>query len=193
MSSILYYSNYCQHSKSILNVLGKSQISQQIHYICIDRRVNKNNKMFIVLENGQEILLPPLITKVPSLLLLNQSHKVIHGNEILQHLNPVETEIKQVATNNNMEPNSYSLGVDSGSLFGVSSDNYSFLDMTSDELSAKGNGGLRQMYNYSNINTDDKIETPKDDYEPDKIKELNMDELHRNRESDIKQTQYVNK
>ena len=38
-------------------------------------------------------------------------------------------------------------------------------------LSAKGNGGLRQMYNYATINHNDKIETPPDDYVPDKVNE----------------------
>jgi hypothetical protein len=44
----------------------------------------------------------------------------------------------------------------------VSSDQYSFLDMDSDSLSAKGNGGLRQMHNYVDLNYNDKISTPED-------------------------------
>ena len=34
----------------------------------------------------------------------------------------------------------------------IMSDNYSFLDQTSDDLSAKGDGGMRQLYNYATIN-----------------------------------------
>ena len=47
------------------------------------------------------------------------------------------------------EPDAF--GFDSLGSYGVSSDAFSFLDMNSDDLSAKGNGGLRQMYNYSSI------------------------------------------
>ena len=54
MSSNLYYSNYCQHSKKILNILGKSNISESIHFINIDNRFSKNNETFVKLENGQE-------------------------------------------------------------------------------------------------------------------------------------------
>ena len=115
MSCILYYSNYCEHSKNILNVLGKSKVLENIHFICIDNRTSKNGQMYIRLENGQEIVLPNIIVKVPSLLLLN-NNKVICGNgDILAHINPVEEQITKVATQNNMEPSSYSMGVDSGS------------------------------------------------------------------------------
>jgi hypothetical protein len=34
---------------------------------------------------------------------------------------------------------------------GVASDTYSFWDQSSEEMLAKGNGGMRQMYNYSTI------------------------------------------
>ena len=186
MSSILYYSNYCQHSKKILNILGKSNISESIHFINIDNRFSKNNETFVKLENGQELLLPSAIVKVPALLLINKNHQVLFGNDILQHLNPVEKQITQVATNNNMEPNCYSLATDCGSGFGVTSDNFSFLDMTSDDLSAKGDGGTRQMYSYSSIYNDSKIETPDDDYKPDKINESDLEKYQRNRDIEIK-------
>ena len=67
--------------------------------------------------------------------------------------------------------------------FGVSSDNYSFWDQDSEELLAKGNGGNRQMYNYATAEFDGKIETPVDDYSPDKIDEnahKNMEEQRNN-------------
>jgi hypothetical protein len=44
--------------------------------------------------------------------------------------------------------------------FGVMSDNYSFLDQSSDDLSAKGSGGLRQLYNYATIDFNQTIECP---------------------------------
>ena len=52
-----------------------------------------------------------------------------------------------------MEPMAFSLGGGGG--FGdVVSDQYSFLDQNAEEMSAKeGNGGMRQMHNYVDINT----------------------------------------
>jgi hypothetical protein len=63
------------------------------------------------------------------------------------------------------------------------SDNYSFLDQNSDELSAKGSGGLRQLYSYATIEHSDSIETPPDDYVPDKVGEVNIKNLEQQRNS----------
>ena len=42
----------------------------------------------LILEN-QEVILPPTITKVPALLLLDRGYEVLFGNQILQHLQPI--------------------------------------------------------------------------------------------------------
>ena len=76
--------------------------------------------------------------------------------------------------------------------FGVASDNYSFLDQSADELSAKGNGGMRQLYNYATIDLVDKIETPPDNYTPDKVGSVSLEQLQQKRNSDILQTQSAN-
>ena len=81
------------------------------------------------------------------------------------------------------EPGSFSLN---NNMSGIVSDVYSFLDQSTDELSAKGNGGLRQLYNYSTINQIDRIETPPDEYVPDKIGEVNI----KNIESERNQLNY---
>ena len=44
MSKILYYSNYCENCKKLLQNLAKSQEKKDIHFICIDQRIQKNNK-----------------------------------------------------------------------------------------------------------------------------------------------------
>ena len=51
----------------------------------------------------------------------------------------------------------FSLG---GGNFGILSDQYSYLDMDADALSAKGDGGVRQMHNYVTINHQDRLNTP---------------------------------
>jgi hypothetical protein len=94
----------------------------------------------------------------------------------------MENEMKQVATNNNGEPAPFSLTSDFMG-HGVASDTYSFWDQTSDELLAKGNGGMRQMYNYSTIDYSNtaRIETPPDNYTPDKVGQVSLEQLQKNR------------
>jgi hypothetical protein len=150
MSCILYYSKYCEVSKKYLQLLSKSDIQKDIHFICIDKRIkDSNNKTYIILENGQKIILPENITKVPALLLLNQGYQVLYGEQIIQYLKPKQQqEIKQ-ATQNNMEPMAFSLSGGGN----IVSDQYSFLDQNAEDLKADGNGGMRQMHNYVDLNT----------------------------------------
>ena len=57
-----------------------------------------------------------------------------------------------------------------------------------DDLNAKGSGGLRQMHNYVDLNTNMSIETPSDDYKPNTIGNSNEDNLEniiKSREADI--------
>ena len=154
MSSILYYSKYCEVSKKYLQMLSKSNIQKDVHFICIDKRVkDSNNKTYIILDNGQKIILPENVTRVPALLLLNQGYNVLYGDQILQHLKPrQEVEVRQ-ATQNNMEPMAFSFGGGGGGFGDIVSDQYSFLDQAPEDLEAKGNGGMRQMHNYVDLNT----------------------------------------
>jgi hypothetical protein len=152
MSCILYYSKYCDVCKKYLQQLSKTDQQNDIHFICIDKRVKEGNKTFIILENGQKIVLPENITRVPALLLLNQGYTVLYGEQILQHLKPRQEAAVRQATQNNMEPMAFSFGGGGG--FGdIVSDTYSFLDQGAEELEAKGNGGMRQMHNYVDLNT----------------------------------------
>ena len=161
MSSIIYYSNFCEHSKKLLQGLSKSQVCKDIHFICIDNRIRENGKMYLQLQNGQKIIMPETVTKVPALLLLNQNYRVLYGEEINNFFRPREEVITKQVTNNNLEPTSFSLG--GGGLFGgVVSDQYSFLDMDSDSLTAKGDGGIRQMHNYVTLDYVDNLSAHED-------------------------------
>jgi hypothetical protein len=150
MSSVLYYSNYCDACKKYITILSKSSVKDGIHFICIDKRVKENNKTFILLENGQKILLPSNVTRVPALLLLTEGYKVLYGEQILNHLRPQQEASVRVATQNNMEPTAYSFSSSGG---GVMSDTYSFWDQPDEELKTTGSGGMRQMHNYVDVNT----------------------------------------
>jgi hypothetical protein len=200
MSSILYYSNFCEPSKKLLQTVSKTQNVNNIHFVCIDKRVkDANGKVFIVLQTGQKLLMPENVTRVPALLLLNQNYKVIYGDEIYRHLKPqVAQEIRQ-ATQNNMEPTNFQDGFGTFGGFsggGIISDNYSFLDQSDGDLSVKGNGGLRQMHNYVTLNESNNlnIKLPQDDfdYKTDKIKEgeMSVEALQRRREEELTNINY---
>lgn len=157
MSTILYYSNYCKSSSKVLQILSKHDLSNSVHFICIDGRVNKNGNMYAILPNGQEMLIPKNIKAVPSLLILNQQYNVISGvdNIINFFQRGIEQKVKHATQNNNVP---ISTSADDGySAFGgfcsgIVSDYFSFLDQDDNEMSAKGNGGLRQMHNYARPN-----------------------------------------
>jgi len=186
MSSILYYSNFCEHSKKLLQTLSKTQSSKDIHFICIDKRTKgPDNKIYLVLESGQKIVMPENVTKVPALLLLNNNYQVLYGDNIYNHLKPAQEVITRQATSNNMEPMAFSLG---GGC--IASDQYSFLDMDSDALNTKGDGGMRQMHNYVPLNYSDTISTPTDEHDYKQSRsaggqEMTIEKLQQMREQEI--------
>jgi hypothetical protein len=186
MSSILYYSNFCEHSKKILQHVSKLNLGNDNHFICIDKRVKEDDgKVYIILANGQRIIMPENVTKVPALLLLKQGFKVLYGDSIYDHFKSQVKESVKVATQNNMEPMAFAFGGFGGC--GIVSDNYSFIDMDSDSLGTKGNGGVRQMHSYVSLDesNNQKIKTPTDDndYKSSKSKdgELTIDQLQQKR------------
>lgn len=129
-------------------------IQKEIHFICIDKRTkDPNGKTYVILDNGQQIILPDNINRVPALLLLNDNYRILYGEYIIEYLKPKQTmEIKQ-STLNNMEPMAFSFGGNNNGFNDVVSDQFSFLDQSSDDLEAKGNGGMRQLHNYVDLNT----------------------------------------
>jgi hypothetical protein len=191
MSSILYYSNFCDKSKSLLQRLAKSKIKEGIHYMCIDKRVKgENGAWYIVMEDGQQIILPPHVNRVPALLLLNQNHAVLYGDQITNHLKPMDVQQNNVATGFNGEPSPFSTGSEFMGGFGVISDNYSFLDQSSDDLSAKGSGGLRQLYNYATIDFNQTIECPAIEEKQARIgPDVTLEKLEKERNAQIMQSQ----
>ena len=191
MSSILYYSNFCDKSKSLLQRLAKSKIKEGIHYMCIDTRVKgENGAWYIVMEDGQQIILPPHVNRVPALLLLNQNHAVLYGDQITNHLKPLDAQQNNVATGFNGEPSPFSTSSEFMGSFGVTSDNYSFLDQSSEDLSAKGSGGLRQLYNYATIDFNQTIECPAIEEKQARIgPDVTLEKLEKERNAQIMQSQ----
>ena len=191
MSTILYYSNYCNNSTKLLQTLSKSNIKNEIHFICIDKRSKENNKTFISLEDGTKIIMPDIITRVPALFLLKDGYKVIYGEDILKYFKPAaqEVNVRQIAQNN-IEPSAFSFH--SSGFSDIISDKYSFVDMDPDALTALGNGGMRQMHSYVdlNMNNQDKFECPEDEFSYKKSNKMTegvtIEQLQQKRESELK-------
>ena len=177
MSEVLYYSKSFNNYNKLIEKISRSKIKERMHFICIDNRKMKQNRVFIILENGQEIMLPPSIDKVPALLVIN-NNQAIFGDDIYNYLKPDETLINNISTNYQGEPDCFSFGSCGPSIV---SDNYSFLDQPSDSLLAKGDGGMRQLYSYATINYNHQINTPPDDYSPDTIGNVTLDKLQNER------------
>lgn len=188
MSTILYYSNFCEHSKKLLQTLSKTQVSKDMHFICIDKRVkDEKGKLHIVLENGQQIIMPENVVKVPALLLVKQNFQVLYGDSIYAYLKPKQEVITKQATQNNMEPMAFSLGGGGGS-FGIASDQYSFLDMEPEQMNTKGDGGLKQMHQYVRLDHVDTISTPTDEQDKQQGRAaggLTLEQYQKQRDQDI--------
>ena len=124
-----------------------------------------------------------MINCVPTLCLM-PNYEILSGSKIVNYFKPIHENINQERDSINMEPNPYCLEKETIGSYGVSSDSFSFYDSSQDELSASGNGGTRQMYNYASIqnNTNDNgtIVTPMDEGREKKIN-ISLEQLQQQR------------
>lgn len=185
---ILYYSNYCKHSQSVLQTLVKSNLSKKVSFICIDKRRldPATNQMKIILENGSQVILPPNIKSVPCLLLVNKNFQTILGSDIVKHFHKDIKANNNTAQRGNGEPSGFHLGISSGGT-NIMSEQYTNYNLSPDELSAKGNSGNRDLHNYVSVDNDlQLIQTPPDDYKPDKISsDVTLDSLQQQRMDEV--------
>jgi len=187
---IFYYSNYCKHSQKVLQFLVKGNLTKQISCICIDKRMRdpNTNQIKIVLENGQSVLMPPNIYSVPALLLVNKNYQLVLGDDIVHHYEPKIKEQLSSANFGNGEPMAYAINNMNGSGgSNIVSEQFTFYNMTPEELSAKGRGGQRQMYNYTSVSQSNQfIQTPPDTYRPDKLGSgVTIDKLQQQRNAEV--------
>jgi hypothetical protein len=185
----LYYSNNCKHSQRVLHFLVKGNLADKINFLCIDkrRRDPNNNQIYIHLENGQRVIMPPNVHSVPALLLVKQSYRVVLGDDIIQYYQTAAShETKKRIQREVIDPVGTSLMQSSGGM-NITSEAYTMYNLTPDELSAKGSSGRRQMYNYVSANDEIiSINTPPDTYQPDKIAgEVTVDTLQQKRMDEI--------
>jgi len=191
---ILYYSNFCKHSKKLLSHLVKHDIVKQLNCICVDqRRIDqKTGQTYVLLENAASILLPPNVHSVPALLLVEKNYNVLLGDAIYPYFQSHINDETEMATQGQGEPIGMLLsGKD------IRSEQFTFLNATPDDLSAKGTGRNRQMHNYISANEEvSSIRTPPDTYKPNRLKENDTSEtiqnLQQQRNREEEQTPFQN-
>lgn len=159
MEYILFFSLFCKHSNNILQYIQcLPELKDSIRFVNLDKRYEKNGTLYVVLDNGKHMEIPKIVRSVPTMILLH------NGNQILTSEDQIKSYLEKKSSVSSMrmggEPESFSLGMGSSD---ICSDSYSFFDMDSESLSAKGEGGLRQMHNYVSLNDNIRIETPPDD------------------------------
>jgi hypothetical protein len=168
----------------------KNNLTDKVSFICIDKRKQDPNtgQINIILENGTQILLPPNVHSVPSLLLVKQNYNVILGDNILAKYQTTVESKQQIATLGQGEPMGVSLSSVATGL--VVSEQYTSYNATPQELSTKGQGGTRQLFNYVKANEEPPtISTPPDTYRPDKVAQnVTVDSLQQIRNDEIPKT-----
>ena len=183
---ILYYSNYCKHSKKILQFFVNNNLTDQLNFICVDKRKQDPNtgQIYVILENGTNILLPPNVHSVPSLLLVKQNYSVILGDDIMSKFQEQIKTMNDDATLGNGEP--VGVALDSVRIGTIVSEQYTPYGATPEELSTKSKSN-RPIYNYVSANRDTStINTPPDTYRPDKVSEgTTVDALQQLRNEEI--------
>lgn len=184
---ILYYSNSCKHSKKILQFFVNNNLTNQLNFICLDKRKQdpKTGQIYIILENGTQILLPPNVHSVPALLLVKQNYNVVLGDDILARFQEKIKTQNQDATLGNGEP--VGVALDSVRIGTVISEQYTAYGASPEDLSTKGKTGNRPLYNYMSANSEGySINTPPDNYRPDKVSEgTTIDALQQLRNEEI--------
>ena len=184
---LLFFSELCKHSKELLGNMKHKNIIDKVQLICIDNRYTENNITHIHLNQKQVMPLPPMITCVPTLCIM-PNYEILKGGEIIEYFAPMSKNIEDEREKISLEPNAFSLESETNGSFGVSSDSFSFWDTNSDDLSAQGSGGLRQMYTYATVentnNHSEEIYTPSEDAS-DKPAPVTLDQIQQQRNNEL--------
>tara|TARA_B100000424_G_C22844376_1_gene450486 strand:+ start:221 stop:892 length:672 start_codon:yes stop_codon:yes gene_type:complete len=181
---LLYFSHYCKFSKILLNQLNSKDLLNKVELICVDNRFVKENITYIVLPSNQNMPLPPMIQRVPCLCIL-PNYEILKGNQILHYFLPVSKTLDEEKEKIDLEPNPFSIQLETSGSYGVTSDNFSFWDSDQEQLKASGNAGMKQMYNYVSVNdnTQENIYTPQE--QESNTTNLTLEQLQQQRQNEI--------
>lgn len=186
---ILYYSNHCPHSQKIIHFISRAGLIDKMNAICIDKRtVDPNSgQIFISLENGKKIMLPPNIQSVPALLIGKQNYRALFGKDIMAYFEPLIKEKTNQAQQHQGEPIGISLAASSAGV-AIHSEQYTLYDLSPDDLSAKSTSAKRPMYQYVSAQSHQpfQIPTPPDTYRPDKVdSSITVEALEQKRNTEV--------
>ena len=156
-STILYYSNYCEHSKKLIQYLAKMNF-KGLNYIRVDKDTiqKKQNQMFIILGNGRQIPFPKEIRMTPTLLIIQSNGQpaiLSQIEQIYQYFQPRQEQQVKEATKNNMEPEAFSFlgGNIVSDKYGLLGEGDSYATFMADP-EQNAHGGMSQMHNYMDLN-----------------------------------------
>ena len=184
---LLFFSELCKHSQELIGTMKQKNLLDKVQLVCIDNRYIENNVTYIYLNPSQTMPLPPMITCVPTLCIM-PNYEILKGGQIMDYFAPMSKNIEDEREQLNMEPNAFSLDSETNGSFGVSSDSFSFWDTNSDDLSAQGNGGIRQMYTYASIEStnshSEQIYTPAEQAD-DKPAPVSLDQIQQQRNNEL--------
>ena len=140
--------------------------------------------IYVVLRDGNTKALLSHGNQGSRLATTDRGHHVLFGSDIINHISPriEQNQRAAVPVQAAGEPQAFALSGAGG--FGVASDT-GFLDQSSDDLSAKGQGGMRQQHHYVGIDSVDTITTPPDEYAPDTIGQVSLEQLRQDRDTDV--------
>jgi hypothetical protein len=186
---ILYYSNHCPHSQKVVHYISRAGLIDKLNAICVDKRTvdSQTGQIFIQLENGKKIMLPPNIHSVPALLVVKQNYRTLFGKDVVAYFEPAVKEQTNAAQQNNGEPIGMSIATSSAGV-SILSEQYTLYDLTPDDLSAKSQSAKRPMYNYVSAQNHQsfQIPTPPDTYRPDKVDpSLTLEVLEQKRNNEV--------
>ena len=115
----LYYSNFCPHSKDVLEFIRRNQLLGKLDFFCVDNRVQDRQTgiIYIISEDKKrKDPLPPNVQEVPALLLVREQYRVILGKEIMNYYAP---QVKNVFSEiNTAEPTPLANGTTMFSTYG---------------------------------------------------------------------------
>ena len=188
---ILYYSNHCSHSQKVIQYISRAGLIDKLNAICIDKRTIDpiTGQVFIQLENGKKVMLPPNVHSVPALLVVKNNYSALFGGDILKYFGPAVQDKTEKAHGFNGEPVGVSLTASSAGVT-IQSEQYTMYDLSPDDLSAKSQSAKRPMYNYVSATNHQayQIPTPPDTYRPDKVGQgVTLESLEQKRNQDIPQ------
>jgi hypothetical protein len=172
-NDVFYYSNYCPHSKRVLQMISRHGLIERISCLCVDKRRQDPQTMTwqIMTERGQWKPLPPILRNVPSILCVRAKCTVVDGSEAcLGYLaNTYQLPIEQDA-GRAVQVHANGVG---GVVMGPGA--------TIEPMSANAFGGTTNSYVSVN-SAPQTISTPPETYQPNKLgSEVTIEALQQQR------------